>query len=196
MTLSRWWQDKQGEVSASTAADYLWRLELLLGFRPDTVTADIDAAWVDELCGALVSRKARNRKGGQTLSPSSVNMVLGVLGQALDLAVDHGLLVANPSRGSGCKAKAAKPRRTFLEADMVRDLLDAAGEWEADVPAHQRYGRRALLALLCLAGPRIGEAINANRGDFDFTQAGGESRSPRQPLVSDPWSCPRFWRRS
>ena len=95
-------------------------------------------------------------------------MVLGVLAQALDLAVDHGLLIANPARGSRRKAKAVKPRRTFLEADMVRDLLDAAGAWEAELPKHQRYGRRALLALLCLAGPRIGEAIRADRGDFDL----------------------------
>ena len=51
---------------------------------------------------------------------------------------------------------------------MVLALLDAAGAWEEKLPEHQRYGRRALLALLCLAGPRIGEAINADRGDFDL----------------------------
>ena len=50
-------------------------------------------------------RAARNRKDGQTLSPRSVNMALGVLGQALDLAVDHGLLVANPARGSRRKSE-------------------------------------------------------------------------------------------
>jgi hypothetical protein len=38
---------------------------------------------------------------------------------------------------------------------MVVDLLDVAGEWEASLPEHQRYGRRALLATLSIAGPRI-----------------------------------------
>lgn len=35
-------------------------------------------------------------------------------------------------------------------------------------PSTSRYGRRALLALLCLAGPRISESIAADRGDFDL----------------------------
>ena len=30
--------------------------------------------------------------------------------------------------------------RTFLEPDMVVDLLDAAGAWEHELPEHQRYG--------------------------------------------------------
>jgi hypothetical protein len=59
---------------------------------------------------------------------------------------------------------------------MVVDLLEAAGEWEAGLPPHQRVGRRGLLALLCLAGPRIGEAIAADRGDFDL--AAGRWRIP------------------
>jgi len=69
-----------------------------------------------------------------------------------------------------------KPPRSFLEPDMVVDLLDVAGEWEASLPGHQRVGRRGLLALLCLAGPRVGELIAADRGDFDL--AAGRWRIP------------------
>ena len=68
--------------------------------------------------------------------------------------------------------KVAKPARTFLEPDMVVDLLDAAGEWERALPEHQRYGRRALLALLCLSGgPRISETTLADRGEVDLHAA-------------------------
>ena len=50
---------------------------------------------------------------------------------------------------------------------MVVDLLDVAGEWEANVPPHQRYGRRALLGALCIAGPRISELTGARRSRLD-----------------------------
>lgn len=64
--------------------------------------------------------------------------------------------------------KVAKSRRTFLEPDQVIDLLDVAGEWEQQLPPHQQYGRRALLAALCLAGPRISELTSAQRGRLDL----------------------------
>src|ERR687883_1093481 len=64
--------------------------------------------------------------------------------------------------------KVPKSRRTFLEPDMVVDLLNAAGEWERSLPEHQHYGRRAVLATLCLAGPRIFELTNAPRARLDL----------------------------
>lgn len=172
VTLSRWWEKKKGELADNTREDYWWRLRLILGFRPDTLTADIKARWVDELRDHLAKQKARNRKKPQPLSPRSVNMCLDVLAQGLDLAVRHEILDANPARTKGTKLKVEKSARSFLEPDMVVDLLDIAGEWEAELPEHQRYGRRALLALLCLGGPRISEAIKADRGEFDL--AGGD----------------------
>lgn len=160
-TLTAWWEAKRKrKLRPKTIEDYEWRLENLLRFRPETPTADINGGWVDGLTAELSARG---------LEPRSVNMCVGALAQALDLAVDDGLLDANPARDRRRKLAQPKPRRNFLEPDMVRDLLDAAGTWEAEVPEHQRYGRRALLALLCLAGPRIGETIAANRGDFDLS---------------------------
>jgi integrase len=61
-----------------------------------------------------------------------------------------------------------KSSRTFLEPDMVVDLLDVAGAWERELPEHQRYGRRAFLTTLCLAGPRISELIESPRGRLDL----------------------------
>jgi integrase len=47
--------------------------------------------------------------------------------------------------------------------DMLLDMFDVAGEWEQSVPEHQRYGRRPLLVVLGLAGPRIIEILQVAR---------------------------------
>jgi integrase len=51
---------------------------------------------------------------------------------------------------------------------VAEHLLDVAGAWERSLPKHQRYGRRALLAVLCLAGPHISELTNAPRAQLDL----------------------------
>ncbi len=171
ITLSRWWQRKKKEVEENTKADYQWRLDHILAFRHDTPTTEIDERWVDELREHLAAQPARNRKKGETLAPSSVNKILGALAQALDLAVDHKLLLANPARGKRRKMKVTKSKGAFLEPDMVLDLFEVAGEWEKELRARKRpgqcYGRRSLLVALCLCGPRISEALDADVGHFD-----------------------------
>jgi integrase len=167
VTASRWWQRKEPELRGGTPADYRWRLDYVLADLADEPTAAIRVRRVDEFRDRLVA------KG---LSARSVNMILDVLAQVLDDAVEYELIDSNPARGRRRRLRVAKPRRSFLEPDQVVDLLDVAGEWEDSLPDHQRYGRRALLALLCLAGPRISEAIAADRGDFDL--AGGRWRIP------------------
>ena len=94
-------------------------------------------------------------------------MVLDLLAQLLDDAVEYGLLDANPARGRRRRMKVPKSSRTFLEPDMVVDVLDAAGSWERELPEHQRHLRRAFLATLCLSGPRISELIETPRGRLD-----------------------------
>lgn len=172
VTLSRWWRGKKNEVSENTRKDYRWRLDLLLAFRPETPTAEIDERWVDELRDWLADRPARNRKDGSNLAPSSVNKPLATLAQALDVAVDHKIAPYNAARGPRRKMRVPKFRGAFLEPDMVADLLDEAGAWEDELRARSRpdqcHGRRSLIAALCLCGPRISEATNADGGDFDF----------------------------
>jgi integrase len=179
ITLSRWWQRKKTEVGESTQADYSrWRLPHILAFRPHTPTADIDEQWVDELRDHLLAQPAKNRRKGsdKTLSPTSVNKILETLAQGLDLAVRHKVRVGNPARTKGTKLKVKKSRRPWLEPDMVIDLLEVAGDWEAELAKRNRsdqcYGRRELLALLCLAGPRISETLKSDRGEYDL--AGGD----------------------
>jgi integrase len=173
LTASRWWQRKEGELRPNAQAAYRWRLDYVLADLARESTADIDPQRVDEFRQKLV---------GRGLSARSVNLVLGLLAQILDDAVEYGPLAANPARGRRRRIRERKSLRSLLEPNMVVDLLDAAGQWEASRPPHQRVGRRALLALLCLAGPRIGEVIAADRGDFDL--AGGRWRIPESKTDS------------
>jgi integrase len=159
VTAYRWWQRRKTELATNTELDYKWRLEHVLRDLGNDVTAELDARRIDDF---------RQRLVGRGLSPRSVNMMLDLLAQILDDAVEYGLLDANPARGRRRRMKVPKASRTFLEPDMVIDLLDAAGAWERDVPEHQRYGRRAFLATLCLAGPRISELIESPRGRLDL----------------------------
>jgi integrase len=165
VTASRWWQRRKAELAPNTRLDYRWRLDhILRHLAPDT-TAELDAHRVDTFRGELE---------GAGLAPRSVNMILDLLAQILDDAVEYELLTANPARGKRRRVKVPKPARTFLEPDMVVDLLDVAEEWERSVPPHQRYGRRAFLATLCLAGPRISELTHTTVGRLDLDAAGLE----------------------
>jgi integrase len=159
VTASRWWQRREAELSPNTRADYRWRLDFILDELPNAATGEMTVQRVDEFRGYLQA---------QGLAPRSVNMVLDCLAQILDDAVDYKLLDQNPARGKRRRMKVPKSRRSFLEPDMVRDMLDVAGAWEDSLPPHQRYGRRALLATLCLGGPRIAELTGIQRGDLDI----------------------------
>ena len=77
---------------------------------------------------------------GRPLSNASINKCLKVLAQALDYAIDLGYIAENPARGKNRRLKAARPRRTWLELDEVRAVIDAAGD------------SRTLLATMILTG--------------------------------------------
>ncbi len=159
VTAYRWWQRRKGELAPNTQADYQWRLAYVVRHLGDLETASLDARGVDDFRQALV---------GEGLSARSVNMMLDLLAQVVDDAVEYKLLDANPARGRRRRMRLPRSRGAFLEPDMVVDILDEAQAWEQDLPAHQRYGRRAVLATLCLAGPRISELTSASRSLLDL----------------------------
>jgi integrase len=163
VTASRWWQRRKAELAPNTRLDYRWRLDHVLRSLARERTAGLHVHRVDAFRGELEAAG---------LSPRSVNMVLDLLAQVLDDAVEYGLLEANPARGKRRRAKVPKSSRTFLEPDMVVDLLDVADAWEHSLPAHQRYGRRPFLATLCLAGPRISELTGAQLARLDLRDGG------------------------
>ena len=106
------------------------------------------------------------------LSNTSINMLITLLGQILQQAVDYELIDRNPVRVGGRSArflKRVRPDRTFLEVDEFHALLDAAAELEAEAPTNrQGLGRRAMIATLGLAGFRIGEMMDLKVAQVDL----------------------------
>jgi hypothetical protein len=135
VTASRWWGRREAELAAKTRVDYRWRLDHLLRYLAQDATADIDVRRVDWL-------RAQLRDRG--LAARSVNMVLDCLAQMLDDAVEYGLLDTNPARGKRRRMRLPQSRRTFLEPDQVVDLLDAAGRWERELLADERFADRVI----------------------------------------------------
>ena len=181
---SEWWAEKQATIDANTRADYLWRLErYLVPFFKEDLIAELDVRRVDafrrqlvadreaareaEILGKPILEERRIRRGPRTdqtykarkkpLSNRSINMLVDLLAQILEEAVEHKMLASNPAVGRRRRLAVDPSPRTFLEADEVISLLNAAGELDAQARADRRIGRRPALAELCLAGPRISE---------------------------------------
>lgn len=119
----------------------------------------------------------KRTRRARPLSPTSINKTIGRLSQILGVAVEYGLIQSNSAKGRRRRVKARPIRPVWLDsAEHIEALLDAAGE--LDHPAelkrgHEQRGglvyRRALLATLIFAGPRIGELTALNWRDIDLT---------------------------
>jgi integrase len=142
---SEWVARRRHEVDPRTAEHWEWALSChLLPVFASSLLSEITPATVDRYkLGKL--REREDKLVDRPLSNSSINKTLKVFAQVLDDAVEYGHLESNPARGRKRRLKAAKPRRTWLELDEVRALLDAGGK------------SRALLATMILAGLRVGE---------------------------------------
>jgi integrase len=138
---SKWVADREHEVEPRTAE--FWRWALSVHLLPHFKDHRIDAIGIREVDAY---RTAKVKAG--VLSAGSINKTLKVLAQILDDAVEYGCIESNPARGKRRRLKAARPKRTWLEADEARDLLDAAGD------------HRSLIAVMLLAGLRVSEATS------------------------------------
>lgn len=193
---SEWWAEKQEAIDASTREDYRWRLErYIVPFFKDDLVSEITVERVDAFRRQLLAdRKAVQdaaaagkplmdkrvfRRGPQegksyrtprvALSNRSINMLLDLLAQILAVAVEHELLAVNPAAGKRRRLKVAKRSRNHLEVAEVLALLQAAGELEREAREDHRFGRRALVGELVLAGPRIGEGCARRWREIDLT---------------------------
>ncbi len=190
----RWWRSKQLDLAEKTFVDYSWRLEYLERFfgryRLSEITPRLVDRFRDELAeqaqtirtaaqrGRPVMETATDKRGRtygrrrRPLSNTSINMLITLLGQILQQAVDYELIDRNPVRVGGRAArflKRARPERTFLEVDEFHALLDAGAELEAEAPANRKgLGRRAMIATLGLAGLRIGEMMDLKVAQVDL----------------------------
>lgn len=145
-----WFQQIAPTLSERGREDYLWALnQHLLPYFTAMLLSEITVESVDKY------RQAKVREG--KLGPTSINKTIARLGQILDLAVEYGYIAANPARGKRRRLKQGAPRRSFLEADQVIAVLDAAGELDREATHYRRIGRRAIMATLILAGLRVSE---------------------------------------
>lgn len=104
------------------------------------------------------------------LSASSVNKTLKILAQILDDAIDDRYLATNPTRGRKTRVRAPKPKRTWLELDEVRSLLDAAGT------------HRALLATMILGGLCVSELCSLRWRAVDLARPRSDVHDGAAPL--------------
>jgi integrase len=111
------------------------------------------------------------RGHSSALGAAAINKTLTRLAQILDVALEYhpGLLAGNPARGGRRRLGPTAPNRSFLEAEQVAALLDAAGELDAESRRGEEHlARRATLATLVLAGLRVGELIELHWQDVDM----------------------------
>ena len=159
---SEWVDRRRPEVDARTVEYFKWALSghllpYFMSMRPSEITP-----------AAIKAYRAQKLAAERPLSATSVNKTLKILGQILDDAIDDGYITTNPARGRKTRARASKPKRTWLELDEVRAVLDAAG-------AH-----RALLATMILGGLRVGElcALRWRAVDLARSRLTVEARRP------------------
>jgi integrase len=156
---SRWLENRELE-RGKRLDDTRWRLESHLlpfftGWRLDEIKAeDVDDYTREKL------------REGQ-LSAGTINKMLTTLASILEEAVEYEKIGRNVAAGRKRRLPTSKPKRTYLDrAEHISALLDGAEAIDAERDGI-RY-RRALLAVLAFAGPRIGEALELRWRDVDF----------------------------
>jgi len=164
---SEWLAQKKAAVEENTYRDYEATLAVhLLPFFKDHRLSQITAREVDRYRLHKVAEREANDSAREAararadkppavrgLSANQINKTITRLGQILELAVEYGLIQANPARGRNRRLRGTRPRRPFVSPEQLPALLDASGRF--------LHGRgRPLLATLAGAGLRIGEALD------------------------------------
>jgi integrase len=162
---SEWVERRRHEVDERTVEHWRWALAHVLEFFAEYRPSQITGRLVDQYKLAKLREReqfyeahARKQRLDQRgLGPGSINKTLKILSQVLDDAIEDGYLMENPARGKRRRLKASKPRRTWLELDEVRSLIDGAGETH-----------RALIATMILSGLRVSELTGLRWRDVDL----------------------------
>lgn len=158
-------------LSPAGETDLRWRLEVHL--LPFFVRSLRDPR-LDEITVEMVDRyrQAKVREG--RIGPTSINKTLATLTAILERGVEYGHIDRNPAKGKRRRLRQPAPPRTRLDrADHIAALIAAAAQLDQRART-QRGQRRALVALLVFAGPRISEALALRWRDVDLAR--GEIR--------------------
>lgn len=170
---SEWVERRRHEVDARTVENWTWALSChLLPYFASVKPSGITAAAVEKYKAAKLAERDQLRRAldewqntdadkrgprpPRGLGNEAINRTLKTLAMVLDDAIDFGYVETNAARGRKRRLTASKPRRTWLEVDELRVLLDAAED------------HRALLATMALAGLRVSEACALRWRDVDL----------------------------
>jgi integrase len=152
-----------GGLTAAGVADLEWRLSVHL--LPFFKSIHVDAITVED-----VDRYRLAKVKAGKLNATSINKTLQVLSAVLEAACEYGHVSRNVAQGRRRRLPSVTPPRTSLDrAEHVTVLLDAAAELDAEAGV-ARPQRRALLAVLTLAGLRISEALALCWRDVDLAR--------------------------
>src|SRR5260370_1184078 len=95
--------------------------------------------------------------------------------------VEYGHLESNPARGRRRRLKADRPRRTWLEPEQIKPLLDATVRGLRGGKTVPDVRTRVLFATAICAGLRVGELLQLRWADVDLAQGRirvAESKTP------------------
>src|ERR1019366_8885826 len=169
----------------STTTSGGWRISG--GFSTATRSARSTSRWSTASVTSVAAKRGKpltetvtDRRGRtyerrrRALSNTSINAMIGLLGQILQQAVDYDLIARNPVRVGGGSSRflpRAKTSRTFLEIDEFHALLDAAGALDVgDSDYYKGIGRRAMVAALGLGGFRIRDLLDLRLCHVDLAR--------------------------
>jgi integrase len=167
---SQWFESRRGEVSPRTVDDYRWALSRhLLPFFKDHHLSQIRIPEVDR----YRTRKVRERERAgveRPLSNRSINATLALLAQILEVAVEYGHMQFNPARGRRRRLKTSQPKRTWLEPEQIKPLLDGAVRGLRGGKTMPDPTARTLFATGICAGLRVGELLALRWGEVNLAQ--------------------------
>jgi integrase len=104
------------------------------------------------------------------LSNRTINATLALLAQVLEMAVEYEHIQFNPARGKRRRLKAAQPKRTWLEPEQIKPLLDATVRGLRGDKTMPDPRTRALFATAICAGLRIGELLALRWREVNLAQ--------------------------
>lgn len=174
-------------LSENTANDYRARLRHLAYLGPYRVD-EIDPALCLELKALLLAQarqareaieagadlRERSWRRRRPLGPATIRKILGALRSILEDAVEDGLMERNPAQGRRMRVAVPKPKRTYLEADELAYLLEAAADQDdplmsADAPPKGGTGEAvARLAAQGLRPRQIAERLRLSRATVTY----------------------------